>query len=277
MVSYARSPEHVEEVRSLLGGLGAGGVRVLAKIETPGAVERAGEIARASDGVVVARGDLGMHYPLEELPRVQAGIVEAARAAYKPVIVATELLPSMMESPVPARSDVVDVYTAARMGVDALLLTAEIAVGRHPVEAVRWLSRIAGAALRGYRPPPPEPSGVEYQLAAGIVELSEKLGATLVVYSMTGTFPHRLSAFRPSRPYHVGLPSAEAARAVAPLWAAAPHLVPAGSYEEGLRATLESIGEPPGPVVAAAWSRLQAVYRLEVRLGRRGGGLEGRG
>ncbi len=270
MLSYARSPEHVEEVRARLRRLGAAEARVIAKIETPGAVERAEEIARASDGLVVARGDLGAHYPLEEIPRVQARIVEAARRAYKPVIVATELLPSMVEEPVPARSDVMDAYVSARMGVDALLLTSETAVGRHPVEAVAWLRRIAEAAVRGYRPPTPEPRGVEYQLAAGIVELAEKLGATLVVYSMTGTFPARLSAFRPTRPYRVGLPSRGRARAVALLWGAEPLVVPARDYEEGLRETADRV-EAGGPVVLAAWSRVQGRYKIEVVLASAGG------
>jgi pyruvate kinase len=265
MLSYTRSPEHVGELRSHLRRLGAGGVGVIAKIETPGGVAEARSIAEASDAVVVARGDLGMHYPLEELPRVQAEIVEAARSAYKPVIVATQLLSSMVEEPTPSRSDVMDVYVSARMGVDALLLTAETAVGRYPVEAVRWLARIAEAATRGYRPPAPEPEGREYQLAAGIVEMAEKLRATLLVYSMTGRFPERLSAFRPSRPYHVGLPTREAARRVAILWGAVPHVVPAASYDEGLEKMEEQLGGlPGGPRILAAWRRLLGRYRVEV-------------
>ncbi len=272
MVSYVRGPGHVEEVRDRLRSLGAGHVRVIAKIETPSAVEGIREIARASDGVVVARGDLGMHYPLEELPRVQARIIEGARAELRPVILATELLPSMLASPIPARSDVVDVYTGARSGVDAMMLTSETAVGEYPVEAVKWLRRIVKAALQDYRPAKPEARGVEYRLARGIVELAESLGATLVVYSRTGTFPGRISAFRPTRPYKVGVPTRTVARAVSILWGAEPLIVPARDYQEGLESTVRRL-EPglEGSVVMAAWSREQDYYHVRIRIDRGAG------
>ncbi len=267
MVSYARSPEHIFEVRRELKKRGADHIRVIAKIETPGAVKQAYEIAGASDGVVVARGDLGMHYPLEELPVVQHRIIEASRKAYRPVIVATELLPSMMTSPVPTRSDVMDVFTASRSGVDGLLLTSETAIGRYPVEAVSWLSRIAASAVRDYQPWIPQAEGREYGLARGIVDLSNSLNATLIVYSLTGTFPHRLSAFRPRKPYYVGLPTLEAARAVAILWGTIPLHVPAEGYEEGITKTTEALKEKVRrPIVQAAWSRLHGHYRIDILL-----------
>ncbi|MCE4602424.1 MAG: pyruvate kinase [Desulfurococcales archaeon] len=272
MVSYVRDPGHVEKVRDRLRSLGAGHIRVIAKIETPSAVKRVREIARASDGVVVARGDLGMHYLLEELPRVQARIIEGTRAEFRPVILATELLPSMITSPTPARSDVVDVYTGARSGVDAMMLTGETAVGEYPVEAVRWLRRIVGAALQGYRPSRPEARGVEYRLARGIVELVESLEATLVVYSRTGTFPGRISSFRPTRPYKVGVPTRTVARAVSILWGAEPLIVPARDYQDGLDATVRMLEpELEGSVVMAAWSREQDHYHVKIRIDRGAG------
>lgn len=272
MVSYVRDAGHVEEVRARLRSLGAGHVRVIAKIETPSAVEKIRDIARASDGVVVARGDLGMHYPLEELPRIQARIIKGARIELKPVILATELLPSLLAGPAPARSDVVDVYTGARSGVDAMMLTSETAVGRHPVEAVAWLRRIVASALRGYKPWRPEPRGAEYRLARGIVELAENLGATLIVYSRTGTFPGRISAFRPTRPYRVGVPTRTVARAVSILWGVEPIVVPARDYQEGLEYTVKALeDELEGSLVMAAWSREQDYYHVRIRLDRGGG------
>ena len=269
MVSYANDPGHVEAVREELRSRGAGHIRVIAKIETPRGVLNAGRIAGRSDGVVVARGDLGMHYPLEEIPWIQARIIREARDRYKPVILATELLPSMIDSPVPVRSDVVDVYTGARSGVDALLLTSETAVGRYPVEAVRWLTRIIESALRDYEPYRPPAAGPEYRLARGIVELVENLDGVLVLYSRSGTFPGRISAFRPGNGYYVGVPTVAVARSIAILWGSNPHIVPAQDYQEGLDKTVKLLeGELDGTVVMAAWSREQDYYHVRIRLHR---------
>ncbi len=264
MLSYA-SRETLQEARRLLEEYDAGHVRLLAKVETRQAVDNIGEIVDASDGIVVARGDLGMHYNLEEIPRVQALLVEEARRRYKPVILATELLSSMVNRPRPSRSDVVDVFNSVRLGVDGLLLTNETAVGRYPVEAVSWLRRIVERALEGYEPPKPEPSGEEYRLARGLVELVENLEATLIAYSMTGVFPQRISAFRPRQGYLLGVASREAARATCILWGANPLVVESDSYEDGMWETWKRVknGIRP-PVVLASWSRVIDHYRIHV-------------
>ncbi len=275
LVSYTRGPEHVELVRSILRRAGAGEVRVLAKIETPRGVEKAREIAEASDGVVVARGDLGMHYSLDDLPMIVKRIVEAARREYKPVIMATEFLQSMLERPIPTRSEIVDIYEAVHMGVDGLMLTSETAVGRYPARAVYWMVRASSKALSylystSWRPSLPEPRGSLYKLARGLVEMVESLGATLVVYSRTGRLAARIAAFRPSRPFYVGVPSERVERGVRHLWGAEPVVVDDHGYEEGLRATVAALvkqgylGEDD-LVVEAAWSSEENVYLVRVR------------
>ncbi len=264
MLSYA-SRETLQEARRLLEEYDAGHVRLLAKVETRQAVDNIGEIVDASDGVVVARGDLGMHYNLEEIPRIQALLVEEARRRYKPVILATELLSSMINRPRPSRSDVVDVFNSVRLGVDGLLLTNETAVGRYPVEAVSWLRRIVEKALEGYEPPKPEPYGEEYRLARGLVELVENLEATLIAYSMTGVFPQRISAFRPRQGYLLGVASREAARATCILWGANPLVVGSDSYEDGMWETWKRVKNSiRPPVVLASWSRVIDHYRIHV-------------
>ncbi len=275
LLSYTRGPEHVELVRSLLRRAGSPQARVLAKIETPRGVERAREIAEASDGVVVARGDLGMHYSLDDLPMVVKKIVEAARREYKPVVMATEFLQSMIERPIPTRSEIVDIYEAVNMGVDGLMLTSETAVGRYPARAVYWMVRASSKALNylyasGWRPWIPEPRGSLYKLARGLVEMVESLGATLVVYSKSGRLAARIASFRPSRPFYVGVPSEAVERGIRHLWGAEPVVVGDYSYEDGLKATVSTLvkqgylGEDD-LVVEAAWSSEENVYMVRVR------------
>ncbi len=110
MISYVRDASQVRAIRARLEELGLSHLQILAKIETPGGVENIDEIAVEADGIVVARGDLGMHYPLEEMPIVQARIAYVSVAAHKPVIVATEILASMIEKPVPTRSEITDIF-----------------------------------------------------------------------------------------------------------------------------------------------------------------------
>ena len=265
MVSYTRSREHVEAARAAAAEEGLD-VAVLAKIETPGAVARAGEIAEASDGVVVARGDLGLHFPLEEMPVVQASIAMEAVFSKRPLIVATEILASMVERPQPTRSEVTDVFEAVRLGSDALLLTSETAIGRYPVEAVRWARRAsekAASYMATFRPDPASPAE---RLAHGLVELAESLESPLLVYSREGRLPRRISAFKPRVPVYVGAGRVEVERRLRILWGLNPVTVGEYPYDEGLEETrkrLQSILE--GPLVEASWSREEGVYSIRVR------------
>jgi len=233
-LSYVRSSEDVHQVRRVIERLNCG-AGLLAKIETVSALRNLDPIIEASDGVVIARGDLGMNVGLEELPSVQKMIVRRCRELGKPVIVATQLLESMRESPVPTRAEVVDVYEAVVSGVDALMLTGETAIGKYPVEVVKWLGRIAKAA-EGSLPPTTERfvTDLRTRFVKGVVELAEDLGATIAIYSMRGRTARRASAVRPRVPVYVGVPRVEEARKLSILWGLNVFVIEASSYVEGL-------------------------------------------
>ena len=138
-LSFVQRPEDVAEARALIGGRAA----LLAKIEKPAALERLAEILECADAVMVARGDLGVELPPEQVPAAQKRIVAAAREAGRPVVVATQMLESMIEAPTPTRAEVSDVATAIYDGADAVMLSAESAVGKHPLAAVTMMDAIA--------------------------------------------------------------------------------------------------------------------------------------
>ncbi len=164
------------------------------------------DVICASDYVMVARGgDLGMHFDLEEIPRIQSSIIREAQKCGVPTMVATQLLESMIEQPVPTRAEVVDITNAVMEGVDSLLLTGETAVGKYPVEAVQWLRRVAteyedevhvdrGGVM----------ANLTDRLALGIVQLAEDIGAKIVIYSRGGgRFVEAISRYRPRVPTYV--------------------------------------------------------------------------
>lgn len=142
-VSFVRGPEAADEVRDACTAAGMKDVPVLAKIERPEAVGRAGAIVAAFDAIMVARGDLGVELPLERVPSVQKTLIAEARSAGKPVITATDMLDSMRGNPRPTRAEASDVANAIYDGTDAVMLSAETAVGQYPVEAVSCMHRIA--------------------------------------------------------------------------------------------------------------------------------------
>ena len=138
-LSFIQRPEDIAEAKKITRGRAA----VMAKIEKPQAVARLAEIMDFTDALMVARGDLGVEMPLEKVPGIQKQITRAARRAGKPVVVATQMLESMITNPVPTRAEVSDVATAIFEGADAVMLSAESAAGQYPVEAVATMNRIA--------------------------------------------------------------------------------------------------------------------------------------
>lgn len=239
-LSYVRRKDDVEVLRSLMGEIGCS-AGLIAKIETAQALENIDEIVKVSDAVLVARGDLGMNLGLERVPEAQSRIVESALKAGTPVIVATQLLESMLSSPVPTRAEVVDVTVAVREGVDALMLTGETAIGKYPIEAVKWLARIAKAAERGEIRRFRDVGDLGRRFAKGIVELAEDLGSKLLIYSFNERLAVNSSILRPRTPFYVAISDWGLARRLAILWGIRPVVVEAGSYEEGLERAYEAL------------------------------------
>ena len=198
-----RNAEDLRIVRETINKLG-GRQRLLAKIENASAVKNIEQISRSSDGVVIARGDLGMNLGLEEVPIVQRKIMEICHRLGKPAIVATQILESMTSSPVPTRAEVNDLYVAVAQGADAIMLTGETAVGLYPVEAVRWARKVIERAER-------EPGvardslfnvkgidGEHDRYSYGIYRLSESLEAPLVILDREIEMALAISVYKPS-------------------------------------------------------------------------------
>ena len=197
-LSFVRSAQHVEELRRLIArSREAARPWIVAKIERPEALDALSRIAAVSDALMVARGDLGVEIGLAAVPRAQARILEAGRVAAIPVIVATQMLESMVESPVPTRAEVSDVAGAVHGGADAVMLSGETAVGRFPVEAVRTMAEIAQTAERteeraGPIVGPPAGSGgtamaVTVAVAEAAAVAARAVGAAaIVVYTESG-------------------------------------------------------------------------------------------
>jgi pyruvate kinase len=202
-LSFVRSPEDAVRAREIMTELGER-LPLIAKLERPEAVERLPELIDAFDGVMVARGDLGVELPLEQVPLVQKRAVQMARENAKPVIVATQMLESMIENSRPTRAEASDVANAVLDGADAVMLSGETSVGRYPVEAVRTMARIIETVNSGplREPPltsPPRTMGGAISQAAK--EVGETVGAkALCCFTVTGDTVRRMARF------HSGLP-----------------------------------------------------------------------
>lgn len=267
MVSYARSGETIDAVRGRLREEGLDHLGIIAKIESPGGVENAEAIAGKSDGIVIARGDLGMHYSLEDMPVVQAQLAWTGIAVKKMVIVATELLTSMITRITPTRSEITDIFQAVREGADALLLTSETAIGRHPVGAVTWARRAATKAFKTTQPARPASSDKPESLALGLVELAENIDSPLLVYSLRGRLPNRLAGFKPRIPIYVGVGSELLERKLRLRLGIAPLYLKADSYSEGMEKLYRELSRSLGGklTVLAAWSREEGVFEIKIR------------
>jgi pyruvate kinase len=199
-LSFVRSPEDVVPVRRIMEEEGHI-VPVLAKIEKPQAVEHLEEIVEAFDGIMVARGDLGVELPLEQVPIVQRRAIELTREKARPVIVATQMLESMISSPRPTRAEASDVANAVFEGADAVMLSGETSVGQYPIETVQVMSRIVCAAeesyLRSESTLTRVPETVGGAIARAAAEVAALVGAkALVAFTMTGETARRLARYR---------------------------------------------------------------------------------
>jgi pyruvate kinase len=221
-LSFIQRPEDVAEAKKITRGRAA----VMAKIEKPQAVARLNDILDLADALMVARGDLGVEMPLERVPGVQKEMTRACRSAGKPVIVATQMLESMIASPVPTRAEVSDVATAIFDGADAIMLSAESAAGQYPVEAVATMNRIAEAVENEgmYGPSlhvlhtEPESTGAD-AIAAAARQVAETLDlAAIVCWTSSGSTGMRVSRERPKPPIIAISPLTATGRKLSLVW-----------------------------------------------------------
>jgi pyruvate kinase len=223
-LSFVQRPEDVAEARRLIAGRAA----LLAKIEKPAAIERLDGILELADAVMVARGDLGVELPPEQVPPAQKRIVESARRMGRPVVVATQMLESMITAPTPTRAEVSDVATALYDGADAIMLSAESASGQFPVEAVSMMNRIAttveqdpsyGARVHFTETPADPTTNDAIAEAAGNI-VGTVSAAAIVCFTMSGSSARRIARERPAVPLLVLTPSPKTARRMGLLWGA---------------------------------------------------------
>src|SRR5262249_19794907 len=221
-LSFIQRPEDIAEAKKITRGRAA----VMAKIEKPQAINRLGEIIDLADALMVARGDLGVEMPLEKVPSLQKQMTRMARRAGKPVVVATQMLESMIASPVPTRAEVSDVSTALFEGADAIMLSAESAAGQYPVEAVATMNRIAEEIERDpiYRTiihaqrTEPEATGAD-AIAAAARQIAETLDlAAIICWTSSGSTGLRVARERSTSPVVAISPKLSTGRWLSLVW-----------------------------------------------------------
>ena len=221
-LSFVQRADDIAEARKLIAGRAA----VLAKLERPAAIARLDEIVELADAIMVARGDLGVELPVEEVPGLQKRIIRVARAAGKPVVVATQMLDSMVRAPLPTRAEVSDVATAVYDGVDAVMLSVESAAGEYPLEAVTMMNRIIeqveGEPL--YRTimeaehAKPQATGAD-AITAAARQVAETIdAAAIVTYTTSGSTALRAARERPKVPILGLVPKLDTARRLSLAW-----------------------------------------------------------
>jgi pyruvate kinase len=229
-LSFVRTPDDVKQLRDRLGGRP---VTIVAKIEKPQGWENIEPILNVSDGVMVARGDLGVETSLEKVPRIQKSIIRRARRKGRFVITATQMLESMIDRSTPTRAEVSDVANAIYDGSDAVMLSAETSTGKYPVEAVRFMSRIAAETessmrSKGYQDPPhsADPSNAEILADAAYHAAKESAAAAIVVFTSTGSSARLVSRYRPPVSIFAVTPHDTTARQMAVNYGVIPVLAP---------------------------------------------------
>jgi pyruvate kinase len=221
-LSFVQRPDDVAEARRLIAGRAA----IMVKVEKPSAVDHLDQIIDLADGIMIARGDLGVELPPEEVPGLQKRIIRACRRAGKPVVVATQMLESMITTPAPTRAEASDVATAVYDGADALMLSAETAAGEYPVDAVALMDRIIAKVerdplyrsyLEAYHAEAEHTAPDAITLAAREVA-STMRAAAIVTYTTTGSTALRAARERPDRPILGLITQPATARRLALVW-----------------------------------------------------------
>ncbi|KAF0108825.1 MAG: pyruvate kinase [Anaerolineaceae bacterium] len=246
-LSFVQSAEDVQAVRAIVKAGGENSPLLIAKLERPAALENLDEILEAVDGVMVARGDLGVEMPPEDVPGAQKRIIQEANRKGKIVITATQMLESMIHAPLPTRAEASDVANAVYDGTDAVMLSAETAVGAYPVESVAMMDRIVrqaeadadkwgrGQALEAG----------EHDDAAAIVRAARELAhdrdvEAIAVFTRSGRTAVLMSKARPCVPVLAFTPVEETYRRLALAWGVTPHIVPFADTVEAMIAHVEA-------------------------------------
>ncbi|MGV9849124.1 pyruvate kinase [Streptomyces sp. NPDC003442] len=269
-LSFVRDASDVRDVHRVMDEVGRR-VPVIAKVEKPQAVANMTEVVAAFDGVMVARGDLAVEYPLEKVPMVQKRLIELCRRNAKPVIVATQMMESMITNSRPTRAEASDVANAILDGTDAVMLSAESSVGSYPIETVKVMSRIVEAAeqellSRGLQPlvPGKKPRTQGGSVARAACEIADFLGAkSLVAFTQSGDTARRLSRYRAQQPIVAFTTDASTRNQLTLSWGVESYVVPyvehtdamvdlvdaellkLGRYSEG-DTMIMTAGSPPG-------------------------------
>jgi len=228
-LSFVREADDIDILRRTLSDLKCD-AQIIAKIEDQSGLANLDEIVVAADGIMVARGDLGIEVPMEDLPLIQKRAVETCIRHRKPVIVATHLLESMITSPVPTRAEVSDIASAVWSTADAIMLSGETTTGRYPLECVQFMKRVANrieqSAAKGYSVSLPLKSHKDRLLRSTVLLASEIGEAGIVVFTRNGSLPHTLSALRAWRcPIYAFTDDPKVFRRLLLLWGVEPFLM----------------------------------------------------
>jgi pyruvate kinase len=242
-VSFVRRAKDVLLARAAIERRGKN-TPIIAKLEKPEAIENLDEILRAANGVMVARGDLGVEMSLERVPVVQKEIIARAREFRRPVITATQMLESMTQNPRPTRAEASDVANAIFDGSDALMLSGETAAGRYPVESVRMMARIieeAESSVKEFpRPAPSTQMKVAETTSELICHASRELNMkAIAVFTKSGSTAQLISKYRPHTPIVAFSPEAETRRRLSLLWGVLPRSIADTRDIDGLTAMAE--------------------------------------
>jgi pyruvate kinase len=243
-LSFVQGPDDAAPVRAIMDEMGAR-LPLIAKIEKPQAVAALPEVLEAFDGLMVARGDLGVELPLEQVPMVQKRAITLAKDKAKPVIVATQMLESMISAPRPTRAEVSDVANAVLDGADAVMLSAETGVGQYPVEAVATMGRIIVAAERECLHAAPSltrvPTTTGGAIARAAAEVGAIVGATaLVAFTMSGETARRLARYRSLIPLLAFTPEPTTRSQLSLSWGVETFIVPPARHTDEMIRQVET-------------------------------------
>ncbi len=261
-ISFARKAEHMIEIREFVSKLG-GSQLLIAKIENEEGLQNSAEVIRVCDGMMVARGDLGIEVPPEEVPLIQKSLIEICNNAGKPVITATEMLESMVRNPRPTRAEVTDISQAIFDGTDAIMLSAETAVGKYPVAAVEIMARVAERieaslqydeilAQKKVDASPTVADAISHATCQSVLDLK---AVAIISATQTGSTARMVSKYRPQAPIIAATPSEKVARQLSLSWGVYPEVIPiAANIDETIDVSVNAAKKTgfikPGDLVA---------------------------